>query len=519
MANGARAAAGEVILNGISGIDGRYPHPALTVAELAALARGEELADRSVVRRLRQWLVQTFGSKRRLGDGWSPSRLTDSGWGLIAPADGDPRVLAALQPLRDWRRQQAAAREPVRYRELVGADGYQPGESMRDFLLRHDAELGVVDPGRMPYYLLLVGSPRQIPWHFQYDLDLFHAVGRLDFDQPEQYARYAESVVAAEMVVAARASEGGRRRMALFCPTNDDVVSVRMREELVAGLARRLSTPPRPLSDAAASAEGDGSGVASDEGSRRGYDLDLVVHGRADKSALLDLLGGPRRPDFLFTACHGLTYPAESALQRANQGALLLRRDASGPARSLHGADLAATARPGGLVVFAFACFSAGASEWAQFQPRGQRRRVTDAAFTAGLPQTLLSHPNGGSLAFIGHVNEAWTYSFTSFRRHRPAHLNGFEEVARRVLAGAPVGFALEALNERFAQLAAELLNLKDCERLDPTSNREEQLAAVYCSAKDARNYVILGDPAARLAPVAESAGLPSTDEPPQRRR
>lgn len=517
MANGARSADGEVILNGVSGIDGSYPHPALTVADLAALARGEEL-DRRVVRRLRQWLVQTFGSKRRLGDGWSPSRLADAGWGLIAPADADPRVLAALQPLRDWRRQQAAAREPARYRELVGADGYQPGESMRDFLLRHDAELGAVDPARMPYYLLLVGSPRQIPWHFQYDLDLFHAVGRLDFDQPEQYARYAESVVAAEMT-AARVSERSRRRMTLFCPTNDDAVSVRMREELVAGLARRLSKPPRPLSDAAASDEGDKTGVASDEGSRRGYDLDVVVDGGADKSGLLDLLGGPRRPDFLFTACHGLTYPPESALQRANQGALLLRRDTTGPDRSLHGADLAATARPGGLIIFAFACFSAGASEWAHFQPQRQRERVTDAAFTAGLPRALLSHPNGGSLAFIGHVNEAWTYSFTSFRRHRPAHLNGFEAVARRVLAGEPVGFALEALNERFAQLAAELLNLKDCERLDPTSNREEQLAAVYCSAKDARNYVILGDPAARLAPAAESAGLPSTAEPPQRGR
>src|SRR6185295_2294271 len=90
------------------------------------------------------------------------------------------------------------ARRPGLVRVFEGPDGYRPGESRLDFLTRHGVGPGVGDPALMPRFLLLVGGPDEIPWEFQHDLALGHAVGRLSFDAPAHYARYAERVIAIE---------------------------------------------------------------------------------------------------------------------------------------------------------------------------------------------------------------------------------------------------------------------------------------------------------------------------------
>ena len=56
----------------------------------------------------------------------------------------------------------------------------------------------MVDPRRVPYYLLLAGSPDQVPFEVQYQLGVSYAVGRLDLGDAEACAAYAASVVAAE---------------------------------------------------------------------------------------------------------------------------------------------------------------------------------------------------------------------------------------------------------------------------------------------------------------------------------
>jgi hypothetical protein len=358
---------------------------------------------------------------------------------------------------------------------------------MRDFFYRHDVEFGAVDPRRMPYYLLLVGGPDEVPFSFQYDLDVRYAVGRLDFDSPQEYAAYAESVVAAEKA-GTGSSPRAERRMTFFCPDNSDDASLRIREELVGGLVSRFSAVRQP-----------------------DWNVQSVLDDDATQESLCDLLEGDGMPDVLFTACHGLTFPSGHPLQREKQGALHCKsRAGAAPLESsVSATEISDQARVHGLIAFNFACYSAGnpGLELEDLEPKESVRRA-NRPFTARLPQRLLGHPNGGALAVVGHVSRAWTYSFSGFGK--APQLNTFEDVIRRILRGGRVGHALELFNLSYAEKAAELMNLRELDQLAPSNGqREGQLALAYCIAKDARNYVVLGDPAVRLeSPVAPGATL-----------
>jgi tetratricopeptide (TPR) repeat protein len=213
-------------------------------------------------------------------------------------------------------------------------------------------------------------------------------------------------------------------------------------------------------------------------------------------------------------------FPKDDPRQLPHQGALLCQ-DWPGPyawkgpipdAHYFSAEDLASSARLKGGISFHYACFGAGTPRVDDFAQRLSHspEAIAAHAFVARLPQRQLAHPAGGLLAVIGHVERAWGYSFVW--RNAGSQLAVFESAIRRLMAGYPVGYAMEYFNARYAELStvisSEMLGAGFGKLVD-----QVELAGMWTANNDARSYVILGDPAVRLRlrPLAEvAAGRPA---------
>jgi hypothetical protein len=464
-----------LVFNGINGKSGDYDLPPMTGQELSGFIQGEAPPENLKDLRLRRHLA----ASKHLGirEDADPLRLDQAGWGVIFADDASPEAQEALGELIDLRHAQAGER----FRLYVGAGGYRAGESKTEFLARFGVGPGPADPSRVPYYLLIVGSPERIPYTFQTQLDVQYAVGRICFDTAQEYANYAHSVVAAET------GQIRLPRRAAFFGTNHagDRATEMSADTLVRPLHNRFQ---------------DGL---------KDWEVELCLGEPAVKSQLSRLLGGDRTPALLLSASHGMSFPIESSRQVAHQGALLCQ-DWPGPkAWGAQGAippdcyfsadDVAADAWLHGLVAFFFACYGAGTPRYDDFfrQAFRQPKAIAAQSFVARLPAKLLGHPRGGALAVIGHVERAWGYSF--WWNKAGAQTEVFASCLQRLFKGYPVGLALEYFNERYAELATMLSDdLHEIEFGKPAD--PIHLAGLWTANNDARNYVLLGDPAVRLA-------------------
>jgi hypothetical protein len=165
-------------------------------------------------------------------------------------------------------------------------------------------------------------------------------------------------------------------------------------------------------------------------------------------------------------------------------------------------ADVAEDACLQGLVAFHFACYSAGVPRFDNFSasPMDERRKIARRAALARLPQRLLAR---GALAVVGHVDRAWTWSFLwpqddGTDEIEKAQVQTFESALKCVLRGQPIGYGLEFFNQRYAELATDLAEERR-RRNEGLSGDPARLALLWTAFHDARNFVLLGDPAVRL--------------------
>ena len=240
-------------------------------------------------------------------------------------------------------------------------------------------------------------------------------------------------------------------------------------------------------------------------GQKRNFSMSAFIgDGQATKARLTDILrgqidGGP--PSVLFTGSHGAEWAIENpTIQRERQGALVTQEWVRGrplqPSDYFAGVDLPTDAKIHGLMAFLFACFSGGCptTDSYFFKDDGSQLPLTPKPLVSCLPQKLLSR---GALAVIAHVDRAFSYGFEDVIGTPQSHL--IRTPLELLMGGKRVGLATDHLNLQWSAYAALLEMARGGNLPNNPSPSSSLVTNLSIARDDARNYIVLGDPAVRL--------------------
>ena len=274
----------KLYINGIDGKTGQYLLKPLTLKDLTCYITGE--ADKNLLLWLQRILRLVRTGHLGFGDN-NPADITEVGWGVVFHENESEAVKTAIEPLIQHRRSQMGSVD------LVKTLTYHTNEQFKEWLGRHGLAPGSKDPAKIPYYLLLVGSPERIPFGFGHLLDIDYSVGRLDFDRPEDYAAYVATVITYE-----NANSLLNGREAVFFATRHpfDPATHLSADELV-----------KPLADGSPASGPNPAKLPVTQG--QNFQQRKLLGTNATKAKLSEVFAPPagsKPPAFLFTAGHGM---------------------------------------------------------------------------------------------------------------------------------------------------------------------------------------------------------------------
>jgi hypothetical protein len=483
--------------SGVTAPGNNLPFPLLVNALTGAAAPALPLASLSGLSADLPGASQRIANSTHLGTDYSvddPNDLTQAGWGILFASDADPAIKAQLQPLIDLRQKQVQDPHLFKVFEGTANGGVLPGQTAASWAQQRGVSLtAAVDPyqGGVPFYLLIVGSPDRIPFEFQALLKMQWAVGRLAFDDVDDYGRYAQAVVQYESS-AFRPVQ--RKNAAVWVTRNVGDLATAM---LSGAICQDFLDPSNRL------------------GGQRQFNLDAFPNEKATKAQLVEILrgnlpGGP--PAVFFTGSHGWEYSAaDPVMQRLKQGSLITQEWIPGtPASSLNqfsGDDVPADAKLQGSVGFLFACYSGGcpANSSYHFNTDGSPIPITPAPMISSLPQALLSH---GALAVIAHVDMAFPYAFQDVSG--TPQVQAVRTPLELLMRGKRTGLAADSLSILWSSLSSQLglalgassganTGTNSAGSAVATAPNSAPFAQLTIARDDARNYIVLGDPATKL--------------------
>lgn len=384
-----------------------------------------------------------------------------AGWTYLVAHDDPQRgeIARILRPLADHRGM-TDPDQPLLFRG-------EPSDGWADWITSHYQSV----KAKPPYYVVIVGGPDRVPFHFQAALDSVACVGRLAFDNLVELEAYVDKVLRIEA-----AADSVVRREALMFATD------RGKRDPTYYSRRHMAEP------------------LVGHMQERGVPVTQLTGPDATAGRLLEALA-TAGPALVYIACHGVGRRKEALEeQRRTNGALVCADNGL-----LRAADIPDTPVAEGAVVFGFACFSAGtpaASDYAHWL--GRDRFNAESDFVAALPKRLLAHPRG-PVAFVGHVDAAWLHAFDDPDvpdLETPWHprLAPFSRALETILDQQPVALAMRAMRDRFNTYNIHLVDFFEKQRrgisLSDTPEQNRKLVNAFITRSDAQNYMVLGDPA-----------------------
>jgi hypothetical protein len=163
--------------------------------------------------------------------------------------------------------------------------------------------------------------------------------------------------------------------------------------------------------------------------------------------------------------------------------------------------DVPTDAKLQGAVGFLFACFSGGCPTTNSycFNKDGSAISIAPSPMIAKLPQALLGH---GMLAVIAHVDMAYPYAFQNVSG--TPQMQALRTPLELLMRGKRTGLAADSLSILWSSLSSQVglalgTNTAPSSAVTAAPNPSRVIAQLTIARDDARNYIVLGDPATQL--------------------